>query len=183
MGFLESIKLKAKEKAHYKCCICNSFKFIEVHHIIPQEENGSDTLDNAAPLCVECHDTFGSNPEKRKWIKEKRDFWYKLCEEKLFNEDINQLRKVQDIMENIQQESNNHKTKIRNIESDMVVLKNTVTDLANKNNLLAKSLSSATPKEIPIILSQIQNTSLSVSGAAIVMTKLGEVYSNGSVFY
>jgi len=79
MPFPEHIKIKAKQTAHYRCVICHD-PFVQVHHIRPQEDDGPDTLDNAAPLCARCHDLFGGNPEKRKQIREMRDAWWELCE-------------------------------------------------------------------------------------------------------
>ena len=55
---------------------------VHIHHIVPQAEGGSDTEDNAAPLCPSCHDKFGANPQKRKLIREMRDHWYEICEER-----------------------------------------------------------------------------------------------------
>ncbi len=65
--------------------------FVEVHHIIPQSDNGPDTLDNAAPLCAGCHSDYGGNPDKRKQIKEMRDFWYDLCATRYTNSPLFQL--------------------------------------------------------------------------------------------
>lgn len=79
MPFSERTKLAVKRKAHYACCICHRPGQIEVHHIIPQEENGPNTQDNAAPLCPSCHELYGANPLKRKAIREMRDFWYEHC--------------------------------------------------------------------------------------------------------
>lgn len=72
MPFPEHIKFEAKKKAHFSCIICHK-PFVEVHHIIPQHEGGSDALENAAPLCGYCHDVYGENPTKRKqrFIREK----------------------------------------------------------------------------------------------------------------
>jgi len=78
MPFPEHIKREAKRRAHYCCVACHK-PFVEVHHIIPQSEDGPDTLDNAAPLCAGCHDTYGGNPDKRKQIREMRDFWWEYC--------------------------------------------------------------------------------------------------------
>lgn len=50
-----------------------------MHHIAPQEDSGPDTEDNAAPLCPTCHEIYGANPTKRKFIREARDFWYETC--------------------------------------------------------------------------------------------------------
>jgi hypothetical protein len=52
---------------------------VEVHHIAPQEDEGSDEEDNAAPLCASCHEIYGANPTKRKFIREARDWWYETC--------------------------------------------------------------------------------------------------------
>jgi HNH endonuclease len=82
MPFTEAIKREAKRKAHFSCVVCHN-PFVEVHHIIPQADGGSDDSDNAAPLCAACHDLFGANPEKRKQIREMRDLWYELCETRI----------------------------------------------------------------------------------------------------
>lgn len=80
MPFSEKIKLEAKRKSAFRCVICRR-PFVEVHHIIPQIEGGTDTLDNAAPLCSYCHDLYGGNSEKRKQIKQMRDYWFQIVEE------------------------------------------------------------------------------------------------------
>ena len=81
MAFPESVKLAVKRKSHFSCCICHE-RNIHVHHIIPQAEGGPDTFDNAAPLCPNCHDVLGNNPDKQKTIREQRDFWYEFCEQR-----------------------------------------------------------------------------------------------------
>lgn len=78
MPFGDQIRREARRKAHYCCCWCAQ-PFVEVHHIIPQEDDGPDTLDNAAPLCANCHSVFGGNPDLRKQMKERRDLWWDLC--------------------------------------------------------------------------------------------------------
>ncbi len=78
MAFSESLKLTVKRRAQFRCCLCHAL-YVEIHHIISESEEGPDTEDNAAPLCPSCHETFGANPEKRKFIREVRDFWYELC--------------------------------------------------------------------------------------------------------
>jgi hypothetical protein len=81
MPFPESLKLSIKKKAHFQCCLCHSLG-IEVHHIVPEGTGGPDTEDNAAPLCPSCHETYGANREKRKFVREARDFWYEICAER-----------------------------------------------------------------------------------------------------
>jgi hypothetical protein len=79
MSFAESLKETVRRKAHLRCCVCRSFG-VEIHHIVPEAEGGPDVLENAAPLCPSCHETYGANTTKRKLIREVRDLWYELCE-------------------------------------------------------------------------------------------------------
>lgn len=98
MAFSEAIKLKVRQKANWQCCICEAF-VVETHHIISREEEGPDTEDNAAPLFPSCHDLYGANPQKRKFIREKRDDWYIKCQkesekDKLLEDIISKLENV-----------------------------------------------------------------------------------------
>ena len=99
MGFNEAIKLEVRRNAHFSCCLCKAVG-IEIHHIIPQELGGPDTIDNAAPLCPSCHEIYGANPTKRKFIKEARDFWYELCAER-FKPDPDTLFEMRHMIENV----------------------------------------------------------------------------------
>ena len=81
MAFSETLKLKVRRRAHFTCCLCHALG-PEVHHIVPQGEGGDDNEDNAAPLCPSCHETYGANSAKRKFIREARDCWYEICEKR-----------------------------------------------------------------------------------------------------
>ena len=81
MGFTERIRNQAKYKSAHRCCVCHK-PFVEVHHLVPQAEGGNDSLENAAPLCASCHDLYGGNPEKRKSLRQMRDYWWGLMEER-----------------------------------------------------------------------------------------------------
>lgn len=81
MGFSEKIKFEVRKKSNFRCCICGKL-FIEIHHIIPEFENGENTIENAAPLCAYCHDIYGGNPQKRKQIKQMRNHWYVQMEDR-----------------------------------------------------------------------------------------------------
>lgn len=98
MNFSEMLKVKVRKKAHLRCCLCKSIG-VEVHHIIPQKEGGLDTEDNAAPLCPSCHETYGSNPQKRKFIREARDFWYEICENR-YSSDSDKLEELKKMVQN-----------------------------------------------------------------------------------
>ncbi len=176
MAFTPTQKLEVKKKAHFKCCVCWSFEFIHVHHVIPESEGGPDTIDNAAPLCTKHHDTFGANPEKRKWIREKRDFWYDYCEKKLYREDVNQLEKTYAIIEKTQAK---HEDRLKTIEQDMGFLQQTVHDLVASNQSLISNLDETPEEKKPEAYALIGSASSTISGSAIVMTQLSAgVYAN-----
>ncbi len=78
MAFSEALKTTVRRRAHLCCCVCHRFG-VEVHHIVPELEGGSDTDENAAPLCPSCHETYGANPQKRRLIREARDLWVEIC--------------------------------------------------------------------------------------------------------
>ena len=92
MPFNEQLKLVVKRRAHFMCCLCH-FPYVEVHHIVPEEEGGPNAESNAAPLCPYCHETFGSNPTKRKYIKQACDSWYEICE-KRYSSDPDRLDEI-----------------------------------------------------------------------------------------
>ncbi|MGQ4661472.1 HNH endonuclease [Lysobacter sp. F6437] len=94
MAFPESVTKEVKRKAHFQCCLCKAIG-VEIHHILPQAERGPDTAENAAPLCPSCHETYGANPTKRKFIREARDLWYEICE-KRYAPDASILQEVRD---------------------------------------------------------------------------------------
>lgn len=75
MPFTESIKIEVKKKAMFRCCRCQIIG-IDIHHIIPEKEGGSNEIENSAPLCQNCHDQFGDNSYKRKELTQMRDNWY-----------------------------------------------------------------------------------------------------------
>jgi len=99
MAFTEMLKLQVKKKTHFQCCLCHTLG-VEIHHIVPEAEDGPDTEDNAAPLCPSCHEIYGANPQKRKFIREARDFWYEICAQRyasdkdLLNRIAVQVKKV-----------------------------------------------------------------------------------------
>lgn len=88
MAFNQQIITRVKEKASFRCCRCQEIG-IEIHHILPQKDNGPDTFENAAPLCPNCHSYYGDNPIKRKEITQMRDWWYKVAEKRYSTIDVN----------------------------------------------------------------------------------------------
>lgn len=178
MVFSESLKLEVKKKAHFKCCVCESFSPLEIHHIIPQSEEGSDTIENAAPLCTKCHDIYGANPEKRKWVREKRNFWLEHCEKKLYNEDINQLEKTHEILEKIHKDQEN---RLKYAEEKISFLQTTVENLTQQNKELVSRIPETPVERKDELFAQIGSTSGTITASSIAMTQLGRgVYANPS---
>ena len=120
MPFAESLKVRIRKKCHQRCCLCHALG-VEIHHILPQEKGGPNTEANAAPLCPTCHETYGANPQKRKFIRESRDFWYEICESrypdrKVF-EDIRATLQKTATKENLESIENSLLQKIATLES------------------------------------------------------------------
>jgi len=58
------------------CCLCKKACGIkiEVHHLVPESEGGSDDIDNAMPLCFDCHsEVMSYNNDHPRGNKYKRD--------------------------------------------------------------------------------------------------------------
>ena len=76
-------------RCHRRCCICHRFcgVKIETDHIKPREQGGDDSIDNAIPVCFECHAEIHSyndkHPRGRKFLPEElrlhRDQWLEIC--------------------------------------------------------------------------------------------------------
>ena len=57
MPFGQDVKAKVLLWCDRHCCLCKKpcGVNIEVHHLVPESERGSDDIDNAIPLCFDCH--------------------------------------------------------------------------------------------------------------------------------
>ena len=107
MPFSEALKNHVRRMAAFQCCRCRETG-VDIHHIIPQAAGGSDDIDNSAPLCQNCHDRYGANPEKRKEIRQMRDWWYEVVQEK-YRGDQSAIERVNETILKVQanvQESN-----------------------------------------------------------------------------
>ncbi len=66
MPFPPRVRQEALVAAARHCCVCRRYKGIkvEVHHIVPEGEGGSDEIKNAIVLCFDCHADAGHyNPK------------------------------------------------------------------------------------------------------------------------
>jgi hypothetical protein len=75
---------------HRRCCICHRFcgTKIELHHMVPKGQKGTDQIDNAIPVCFECHadmETYNrQHPRGRSFtpaeLRQHKAHWLKICE-------------------------------------------------------------------------------------------------------
>jgi len=75
-----------------RCCICNRFcgTKIETDHILPREQGGDDSIDNAITVCFDCHAEIHmynpKHPRGRRYteneLKMHKEQWLHICEEK-----------------------------------------------------------------------------------------------------
>lgn len=80
MSFSASVKAEVRKRAWFACCLCRKISLaLEVHHIVPLSDGGTNIADNAAPLCASCHRSFGGNRELQSRMREMRDDWYEKC--------------------------------------------------------------------------------------------------------
>lgn len=122
MPFSEQIKNRVKKEAAFRCCRCQSIS-VEVHHVIPEECEGPSDFDNAAPLCPNCHASFGDNPQKRKEIRLMRDWWYEQAKKMFSNGDtLDELQKIHSKLEKIESKQT----------SDLNALKSELKAMANE---------------------------------------------------
>lgn len=90
MSFSHSVKEEALVKSRRCCCICNEFAglYTNVHHIVPENQGGPDTIENAMVLCLRCHGEAGhyndQHPIGNKYSVSEliihRDNWWKWCQ-------------------------------------------------------------------------------------------------------
>lgn len=90
MAFSKEIRIQELVASARHCCVCHRYKGVkvEVHHIIPVSEGGTDDADNAISLCFDCHSDAGHynsrHPRGTKFsceeLKLARDEWHMAVE-------------------------------------------------------------------------------------------------------
>lgn len=79
-------------RCHRRCCVCYRFcgVKIETDHMLPKEQGGTDEIENAIPVCFECHAEIHSyndkHPRGRKFLPEElrqhKEQWLQICAER-----------------------------------------------------------------------------------------------------
>ena len=147
--FPEHIKKEVKRKAAFQCCMCHASD-VHIHHIIQPKDDGDDTIENAAPLCPNCHDLYGDNPNKVKEIRQRRDWWYERVENMYGGsvgiEILSQIsRQLQDISSNQASQATELaelKNNLRNVVNNAIDNITPATAATSAFNLLSASTAS-----------------------------------------
>lgn len=76
-------------ECHRRCCICHRFCGVkmELDHIVPRSEGGRDEIENAVPVCFECHAEIhlynDMHPRGRKFrpgeLRSHKTQWLQIC--------------------------------------------------------------------------------------------------------
>lgn len=145
MSFNERIKKEVKKKSGFACCCCQITSMsVEVHHIIPESEGGSDTFENAAALCPKCHADYGDNQQKRKAIKERRDWWYEIVEKKYTQQDFVHIgsllepKALNDLKNELKEFFNEKIERINNLTATDVFVSNTASTMVAGTEIRTK---------------------------------------------
>ena len=72
MPFPQKVRRELLFKSGRRCCLCWEYRgtHIEVHHIVPKAEGGTNEESNGIPLCFDCHaDVPAYNPKHPKGTK------------------------------------------------------------------------------------------------------------------
>lgn len=111
MPFDRDIRENALVAAARHCCVCHKYKGVkvEVHHIIPEEQGGKNTFENAIALCFDCHADaghyFSKHPKGSKFspdeLKKHRDKWYEIvkCNKIQVDESLSDINTPNDVKE------------------------------------------------------------------------------------
>ena len=49
------IRVRVYRRDGYRCALCDSTQYIQIHHYIPRGKGGSNTMHNLITLCAACH--------------------------------------------------------------------------------------------------------------------------------
>ena len=89
MGFDKNQASTLLAQCHRRCCICHRFCGVkmELHHVEHRADGGSDDIENAIPLCFECHAEVNhyndAHPRGRKFTQDEllahKRQWLEIC--------------------------------------------------------------------------------------------------------
>lgn len=60
-------RLKVYRRDGYRCALCDSTKYLQIHHVIPRGEGGTNTVEKLICLCSDCH-ALAHGTNLRDWV-------------------------------------------------------------------------------------------------------------------
>lgn len=161
MPFPRNVRDEALLACKRYCCYCEKYSGLnmEIHHIIQEADGGSNTLDNAIPVCLNCHGTIGAyNSNHPKGTK------YSSKELKKIRDDF--YAKIKDIPRKVDQKTEADEKLLLEFQHDFtetleyIVETDFSSELVNINlfDTLASLINKWTKKKYIFKLKQIENT-------------------------
>lgn len=143
MPIPKKIKDKVIRKASYRCSRCQSLP-VEVCHIIPRKDGGTDDIKNLIALCPNCHKMYDNGNINREQIISLKNWWLKQVEPSL-NSPYYQPELLRNIDFKLKKIQMDNQQGIKNIQDELYDLKNTMRNLTDNliNSLNFKNISSA----------------------------------------
>lgn len=50
-----SVRKQVYRREGYRCALCDSTKYIQIHHVVKRSQGGTNSLHNLVCLCSDCH--------------------------------------------------------------------------------------------------------------------------------
>ena len=86
MAFPEAAVAQLLANCKRHCCVCWRWcgSRIHLHHIVPRADGGPDTIDNAIPVCLDCHAEIESRSNMGRHfsqaeLREHKRRWLEIC--------------------------------------------------------------------------------------------------------
>ena len=54
-GISKQLRRAVYKRDGWRCALCDSTQYIQVHHCVPRGEGGTDSIQNLITLCMDCH--------------------------------------------------------------------------------------------------------------------------------
>ena len=71
-GISNATRKAVYKREGYRCAICDSTKYLQVHHCIKRSQGGTDGMQNLICLCADCH-ALAHGMDLNGWMATKED--------------------------------------------------------------------------------------------------------------
>lgn len=155
MPISKKISDEVIRRASYRCSRCQSLP-VELCHIIPMRDGGTDNINNLIALCPNCHRMYANGNINREQIISLKNWWLKQVEPSL-NSPYFQPELLSNIDFKLKKIQMDNQQGIKTIQNEINDLKNTM------RNLTDNLINSLNPENISSVVSGIINLQDSLS--------------------